>query len=610
MACLAQLQQTIAATTPTGPLAAKRAETLTDVAQAPEYAALGALIDHLFVHSASDGKEISLLEKGASLWKRAVELFDTLTKVRSDLEAALDDPGDPASASRFNHAAMNAQRLASKLNLIQSDITALRKEIAPLPHLLRHPRQEDKKASGWDWGNFLLARRTDAFVRAITQSAKTPATRAFAFGVLSSYGTNAAGSAYLGHVVGGPRRAHRFRDRLARNAVGSYLARNTASGYTAANPSVASLSHLAREIRFGSRRRPSLPQDVVLLIEKALNETFDLSKTVPAPNLETGYRRLLRHLELLDSFVKPAPPPMPSGSFTAKLYGDPTNPPPSLRPQDVGVVGDPGGGVSVSVGSNSPGSTTPADADSQRSSGSICGAFIALLVLVAVVLVAAFIECAVEWAKGQKCNYFTTIGDILEAPFKKDPPDPHDPPPTTNPGMTSAGLTAFAGTEEATRLVGYFFDLHLQIWESLDQAYNYLAVTGLIYPDGLLDLPRFRQFVQIPPGAAWPHRVETDPQATYHLPPSSPIENPPQQASPYPQNSPPSVFLTGLPTGRATPTASVIAWQLWEQMASHVTDSTNLDLDADRGFHHACWDVKGSINDDPVAVTILDYTKQ
>src|SRR5690349_15409947 len=83
-------------------------QTLADLASAPEFAELGALIDHLFTHAAADGQEMNLLEQASSVWQHGVGLFDDLTQVRADLEGALDNPADPASADRFNNAAVKA----------------------------------------------------------------------------------------------------------------------------------------------------------------------------------------------------------------------------------------------------------------------------------------------------------------------------------------------------------------------------------------------------------------------------------------------------------------------------------------------------------------------
>jgi len=576
-------------------MTAARDETLADVALAPDHALLGAFVDHLFTHAVSDGTEIALLERSSALWGQGLELYELLGSARKDLESALANPGNPASADLFNGAAMDSQRLAQGMHALQASIFSLRDDIAAQPHLPDHPRQLDEPASNWDWGNFHLARRTDAFARTLADRADDPATRAFAFGALTAYGGNACGSAYVGHVVGGPRRAHRFRDRLARNTLGSWIAAHDAS--------IESLATMSQRLQFGAASAPTLPAAVETLIQHALSGTFDLTHTQPVPDLQLGYRRLVRHLELLDDFVRPSLPDMPMPVFTAKLFGDPANPPPTIRPQDATVTGDTGGGVSV--GTNTPGEPTPGKDDSKKTSGSVCGAILALLILFAILLVVAFIKCVIEWADGKKCNYFEELGDLITGLFKKDEPDPRDPPTSENPGMSSAGLTAFAGTDQAVQLVGYLWDMQIQLWEALENSYSYLAATGLIYPDGLLELPLYEQFTAIPGAGGWPHRPAADSGGSYHLYPTSPLENPTETPSPFPSKATPNVFAAGQDRRAATPAG--VALPVWEQIARGDLDSPNLDLDADRGFQHQCWSTGGSIDDDPLNVVVLGY---
>jgi len=581
-------------------LEAARDRTLADVASGEEHALLGALVDHLMAHAASDGTEVALLGRAAELWEEGVALYDVLGTVRTELEAVLESPGDAGAAARFNEAAMEAQRLAQRLHGLQGRIVVLRDEVDAMPHLPVHPRQDDQAADSWDWGNFLLARRTDAFVRTLTDRAGDAHTRAFAFGALTSYAANVSGSPYLAHVVGGPRRAHRFRDRVARNTVGSWLGRE--------HPSIPSPAEMAQRVGFGDPAGATLPPEVRTLIEDAVSGTFDSSHTPPLPDLDLGYRRLVTHLGLLDRFVMPAAPAMPAQHFQELLFGDPANPPPTLRPQTVGVTGDTGGGVGV--GSNAPGSGEVGRDDRKKEGGEACAAVIALIILFVILVVVAFIKCIVKWADGEKCDYFDELGSTITDLFEEDPPHPSDPPTSEDPLMTGQGLTAFASTEQAAQLVGHLWDLQQQMWEGLDQAYGFLAKTGLIYPGKLVDNPGYRQFTRIPEVSLnqCPHRPEPDPDATYHLYPSTPPERPAQEPSELEIGATPNAFAVHSHSG--APTAVRFALPLWEQMAKGEQDSTNHDLDADRGWEHACWATGGSIEDDPVDVVALAYEEQ
>ena len=238
-----------------------------------------------------------------------------------------------------------------------------------------------------------------------------------------------------------------------------------------------------------------LPQTLEALIADAVSDTFEPSLAPSLPDLGVGYRRLVRHLGLLDRFTMPPAPAMPSPHFTASC--SPTRPRrPQLCAQTVGVTGDTSGGVGV--GSNTPGSGDVGKDDSKKTSGGVCAAIVALIILFVILLVVAFIKCVIEWADGNQCNYFDELGDLIKDLFEEDPPHPTDPPTTEDPDMTAQGLAAFAATDQAVQLVGHLWDLQQQMWEGLDQAYGFLAKTGLIYPDRLIDNPGFKQFTSIP----------------------------------------------------------------------------------------------------------------
>ncbi len=568
-------------------LVSARNQTQIDLSVAGGHALLGALVDHLFAHAVSDGSEIALLNRAADLWNSGVAIYNDLASVRDRFETALAAPGDPDAVSQFNSAALDVQLFAQKAYDMQAEVTRLRDDVSSLSHLSAHPRQLDEPASAWDWGNRLLGRRTDAFVRNLSRLAHDSPTRAFAFGALAGYGANAAGSAYLGHVVGGPRRSHRFRDRVARNAMGSWLARKF--------PATPAPGKIAKMVRFGGTFRAVLPSGVEQLLKDAVGATFDLSRTPQLPDLQRGYRRMLRHLQLLDGFVRPPVPAPPQAVWQVKIYGDPSNPPGSLRPQDVGPSGDPGGGVSI--GSNSPGSPAP-DKDDKSTASTICG--ILMLILIVIDLIQAFVQCIVQWAKKQTCTFWDNM--LLKKLWEKDPPDPRDPPTTTNVSASSSELTAMASNAQVTQLIASLFDIHTQIWEALDRAYHFLAFHGLIYPGSLIDVPVYSQFTSAPATAQWPRRPVNDPVNWYHLYPGSPFEHPVTAPSSFAAGAKPDAFLP-VAVGR-------FSLPLWEQIVRGESDTQNLDLDADRGFLHVCWATGKSINDDPVDVKILAYADQ
>ena len=192
----------------------------------PDAALLGACIDHVVAQAASDGTEVALLESAADLWSRGRALYDELAFIRQELEGALGAPTAPGAVSLLQSGIGRLDGLRTGALQIAHEAKMLKQAVAPLPHLDPHPRQSDAPSTDWNWRDAFLGRRTDALVRQVVVRSGTPRTRAFAFGVLASYAGNVAGAAYLGCVTGGPRRTHRYRNRLARNAVGALPARH------------------------------------------------------------------------------------------------------------------------------------------------------------------------------------------------------------------------------------------------------------------------------------------------------------------------------------------------------------------------------------------------
>lgn len=565
---------------------AARQEALGAVADAPVAALSGALLHQLLAHAASDGAELDLLRRAAALWERGTDLCRRLAAIRDGLESALAAPAAPGAADRFNSAAMAAQVFVNDVSSIRADIEGFRGDTLRYPHLPAHPRQADLGTRDWEWSDLGLGRRTDALVRAFWAKAGDAPSRAFAVGVLASYGANAIGSAYLGQGVGGPRRLHRHRDRLARNAVGSWLVRH--------HPSATTLATISATL-------PAEMDDATAgLVNAVLADTFDLAGTPPMPDVRLGHRRMVEHLALLDGFRLPPVPLPPLPTFVESLYSDPQNPPPTLRPQDVDVVGQDGGGVAVSFGGDpQPGSQAPSSSDS--SGNTVCGVLVALII--AVDLIQAFVQCVVQWAEKKPCTFWDNM--LLKKVWEQDPPDPHDPTQPTPVSVTAQQLTAVADTAQSTQLVGMLYDLHGMVWEAMDKASAFLAVTGLVYPGDKVTGPLYAQFTALPVPSSWPHREEPDPVSTYHRHPISPLENPTAEV-PYPRGARPTV--TMMP--EFGPGAPQLAVGVWRQIVAGEQDTENRDLDADRGLGHPCWAAAGSVLDDPIDVIVLGYGEQ
>jgi hypothetical protein len=162
----------------------------------------------------------------------------------------------------------------------------------------------------------------------------------------------------------------------------------------------------------------------------------------------------------------------------------------------------------------------------------------------------------------------------------------------------------------AAHIAQELYNFHLLLWQAFDLAFAYLAATGLIYPDDLImSSPLYQQFVTTPSRSAWPHRPEPQPADTYHLDPTSPIEQPAATVPPFPSSAPPSALLAAWLTGDKQHTVLPIAQRLLLQILRHESDSENYDLDADRGFLHPCWECAPgtSIAAPVLSVKVLPY---
>lgn len=599
LAALTALEDSLASQAlPEPGLAARRDEDLAAVTAHPGAAALGALVDHLVAHAASDGWEIDLLGRAATLWGQGVDLYHAIGTCRHDIETALAAPDDPQSPATFNATVERFRQLALTVGTLWADADALRGDVVGLRHVPEHPRQQDLSLERWGWGDVLLARRTDAFARAVHTRAGDAPQRAFAVGVLSAYSANVCGSGYLGRVVGGPRRSHRFRDRLARNAMGSWFAQR--------DPRVPGLSSLADLLGQGAPT-PSLPAGLATLVTTAVGDTFDPARTGPLPDLELGLQRLVTHLRLLDGFAVPPPPQPPAEPFLALLFGDPTSPPPTLLVPATVAGGNPSApGVNGSAPTNYAGTGSPGTSDSAPSTTERCGNFWMAAVYFIMFLALGHIYCIGRWMQDLRCELWDAIEEEWRKANQPSQEQMEQLAGQSQP-VTAETFPVVAASPQVVTMVGNLFELQTQLWEALEKAGAFLAVHGLVYPDGRLGQPLFRQFLAMPPTSPdWPRRPDPDPRATYHLPPTGPVEDPAGSPPPYPSGTDPAVF-----TGAVPPTyhanAADLGLFVWRQTVNGELDAANHDQDADRGFLHPCWDAEGSVTLNPVQVRVLTY---
>jgi hypothetical protein len=581
---------------------ALRDEHVSDADQAPEMAILGSLIDLVIWHAASDGHELELLERAADLWSTGLALYTALAEFRLQLETVLDDPSNTGALQALNAASTQIQPLAHAALDLDAEVQALRQDVAKHHHLPPHPRQQDLPLTDWTWDNVFLARRTEALVREVRRQVSDATTSAFAFGVLSSYGANAAGSAYLSQVVGGPRRGHRHRNRLARYAVGSWVAQQ--------DPSVPSLSAIADQLE--AAFPSALPHEIEGLIRSSIDGTYDPGLVPAFPDVQVGYQRLLRHLRLLDSFVFPDPPLPPREPFLTSLFGDPSKSYVPSMPEGTGLVesGEPQG-----TGGSNPGSVMPQGlgtndgpdhSEPPDSTEAKCGSFWEAIGWGFLFLIGGWIACVIRWQDGDRCQLWDDITQNWERAFPGGASGSVELSTNAPQALTAGDVANIAQSDQITQFIGDLHNLQVQTWEGFQKAYDFLAIFGLVYPDGLLGRWRYSQYLAVPEfeRGDTPRLPETGRRFDEY--PTTGVELPASFSTAYTPGTTPAAVLTRVPQAGTTSAADLSLF-VWEQMANDILDSSNLDLDADRDWRHPCWTAVGSINDQPIDVRGLAY---
>jgi hypothetical protein len=536
-----------------------------DAENEPGGAILGALVDHLLQYGQPEpAAELDTLREAAALFQRGLTLFGKLSDAREKMERALLDPAAHGALDGANAARKSLPQLSADIEGLREDIKVYQAHysgrwLAPVG------QQLDAPTSQWLWRDVFLARGTTLFLVKAKERAHTAKQRAFALGALAGAAGNLLGSAYLNAVVGGPRRSHRLRHRLAAYSVGAWLRDN--------EPLLAGgLDSLRTSLAFGQTGTPTLPAELKDFLVATLQDTYRTG-TAPLPDLDLGYRNLLAHLDLLDGFPLPASPAALSDEIVKRAmkanaysgdytFGEAVAPPPS------GLSG------------NFPGIGAHESADA------VCVTIL-------------------SWALPPYA--YEALKDLFSS---------SDNDTGENVGWSSQALTDASKSPPTLRDMQTLYGSQTSAWTALSTARTALVLRGLLYPrpEDLLSNSTFQQFLAVPVNLG-PYPLlpmpDSDDGTTW---PTSFPELHSTQTSPYDASMGPLVFLT---THR-TYSVFQLSSALWEALIEHPNGPSgqefwptgdNYNLDGDRGFQSLCWTTAPgtSITTQPLSITVLDF---
>jgi hypothetical protein len=542
-------------------------------------AILGALFDHLLQYSQNETSvEINILRHAAALFHDGRAILKKFSAVRPSLEAGLTTPAAPGVLAAFNTAVSELPGLVTEIENLQTKLEAFQANFSG-NWMAAVGQQLDAPVPQWAWRDVFLARRTTAFVANAQSSAATVRQRAFALGTLAGAAGNLLGSGYLNSVVGGPRRSHQLRHRLAAYSVGAWL-RDHEPQYAG------TLAGIRQHLTFGQSGSFVLPADIKSLAHQALQNAYPAG-TAALPNLDVGYAKLMEHLSLLRDFTLPASPAPMNNGFTLKVLGQGLTPGAmSMASGSSGSSGGGGGGSSETFGNEFPGIGAHEDA------GDICATILLWLTIIAL------------FCGGTAATTKNYPGAPGTGPLSGHP----GPAPSS---YTLAQLQSAGQSPDMISAINSLYGAALAGWQALAAARKALVLRGLIYPESAdLATPTFAQFVSTPtsvgeyPLLAMPN---SDDGTDW---PTSALEAPATSPSAFAASALPLTFLTGDPTN----SVSNLSPTLWVDMIEHPGSSRqwsgNFDLDSDRGFLTPCWALASgsAITIPPVVTTVLSFT--
>lgn len=561
-------------------------------------AALGSVVDHLIAHDGTSDVEISVLTEALNLFNRLRSLIHDYRSARATIEQLAVQPGSANALSRYNQARSDLAVIFTELDTLVAEMQGFEwARLRSVQYLMDHPQNGDTPVGAWPWRDIVLSRRTGTFaattIDLARQSGRDDAL-AFAVGVLASYAGNAIGSQYLTRSVGGPRRSHKLRDRVASYSVGAWLRHiGTFPEFPLQGSPTTTLAGL------GIPAQSILPQWLAELIGQALRDTY--GEVAGFPDLTVAYRNLMYHWKLLHSFQLPSPPAPTKGVLAVRIANSslkpedvnwPDNPPPAAGPA-------PGGGSGGNILDPGPG-MPPWFLPAHETAEDYLKEFLLDLLLLPIFLArSGFYGGHKLFDKKPKPGQTVSTGQAVSY---------------LSSSLSQAEYDAVMASPDILIAVKAMGDADLVLFSLITHWLRILKLYGLIYPAPQdLSAPEFSQFVAPPPVPAqfhWPARPQPLPTLSVKFPLQASTENTSTPAA-FATGEKPAAFLIGGQTPApwvARDGYDIVVGELTNRPDSAVR-TTNINLDADRGPGEACWQLTPgtSMTDDPVNVAALAY---
>ena len=173
--------------------------------------------------------ELAVLGQALAKFDKLKRLIKDFRKARATIEQLARQPGTANALAQYNQARADLASVVKRYDPLVAELQGFTWEtVHPVHYLVDHPQNADIPVSDWPWRDIMLSRRARSLELSPPQhwiwpQDRQPEALAFAVGVLASYAGNAIGSPYLTRTVGGPRRSHKLRDRVAGYSTGAWL---------------------------------------------------------------------------------------------------------------------------------------------------------------------------------------------------------------------------------------------------------------------------------------------------------------------------------------------------------------------------------------------------